>query len=388
MSQINQYFFNEFKMLLSEKAKKTIHLNFKEIILETLERNNLQESDLDNLNEIKDWFNKVYHQSYIDDLLKMYDANEFIIHSPSDIEVQKKDHLNLKVEFLSNEDFVLSLAFLTQKLGIDWNFNNPFASFKNTRLVDGNEIDLRVSITHPCLSPKAQAKAFLRVHAKENFKISDFSKDKETHEIVEKLVSDYKNIVIAGSTASGKTSFLRVCKALCFENEHHVIIEDVAEIDGDISNSTHLLSHPSEGKSLKDYCSYALRMSPKRILLGEIRSSEVIPFLLAMNTGHKGMMSTIHANSAKDTLLRLTTLFSIFSESKNGIDFDQILRLICQSVDNVIFVENKEVKEIIEVHGSEADRPIYSTLYSKAKKITDHQRGLSTHEDLGHQLLA
>ncbi|MFG1486512.1 ATPase, T2SS/T4P/T4SS family [Halobacteriovorax sp. RZ-1] len=388
MSQINQYFFSEFKMLLTEKSKKTIHLNFEEIILETLERNNLQEKDISNLEDIKDWFNKVYHQSYIDDLLNLYDANEFIIHSPSDIEVHKQDNLNLKVEFLSNEDFVLSLVFLTQKLSIDWSFNTPFASFKDTRVISGNEIDLRISLTHPCLSPKSQAKAFLRVHSQENFKVSNFTEDKDAQNLMTELISNYKNIVIAGSTASGKTSFLRACKSLCQEGEHHVIIEDVAEIDGDISHSTHLLSHPSEGKSLKDYCSYALRMSPKRIILGEIRSSEVIPFLLAMNTGHKGMMSTIHANNAKDTLLRLTTLFSIFSESKNGIDFDQILRLICQSVDHVVFIENKEVKEIIEVHGSEADRPIYSTLYSKTKKIADHQKGLSTHEDLGHQLLA
>ena len=163
-------------------------------------------------------------------------------------------------------------------------------------------------------------------------------------------------------------------------NEHHVIIEDVAEIDGDISNTTHLLSHSSSGKSLNDYCTYALRMSPKRIFLGEIRSEEIVPFLLAMNTGHKGMMTTIHANNAKDTLLRLSTLFSIFSSSKNGIEFNQVLKLICQCVDNVVFVENKEVTEIIEVYGSEGDNPIYSTIYEKKKD--DHQKGLSTPPNL------
>lgn len=380
MNQIQLYFFNEFKSLLLERSKKTNILNFESIIQDVLIQNNLQRSDITNYDEIKQWYEKVYNQTYINDLLSMYEANEFIIHSPNDIEVQTKDALKLKVEFLNNEDYELSLTLLTRKLNIDWNFSNPFASFKDTRKIDNEDIDLRISLTHPSLSPTKQAKLFIRVHKKENFTLDDFSFDASAKSTMSNLVKQYKNIVIAGSTGSGKTSFLRVCKALCDSKEHHIIIEDVAEIDGDIANTTHLLSHPSEGKSLNDYCSYALRMSPKRIFLGEIRSQEIIPFLLAMNTGHKGMMTTIHANNAKDTLLRLTTLFSIFSTSKNGIDFTQVLRLICQCVDNVIFIEDKKVKEIIEVHGSEEDRPIFSTLYSN--QIADHQNGLSTHSSL------
>ncbi|RZF21371.1 CpaF family protein [Halobacteriovorax vibrionivorans] len=380
MEDLNQFFFNEFRALLIEKSKKSNLLSFDLIVEEALSINNLRLSDLDNIDQIKIWFEHVYNQSYIDDLLKMYDAREFIIHSPSDIEVHAKTNEKLKVEFLSNEDFQLSLTFLTRKLNIEWSFSSPFASFKVSRIITEKPIDMRISLTHPCLSPVKQAKAFIRVHSKEVFNLDNFTQDNQVKSHIYKLVNEYKNIVIAGSTGSGKTSFLKVCKDMANSNEHHVIIEDVAEIDGDISNTTHLLSHSSSGKSLNDYCTYALRMSPKRIFLGEIRSEEIVPFLLAMNTGHKGMMTTIHANNAKDTLLRLSTLFSIFSSSKNGIEFNQVLKLICQCVDNVVFVENKEVTEIIEVYGSEGDNPIYSTIYEKKKD--DHQKGLSTPPNL------
>ncbi len=380
MNSIDQYFFNEFKTSIIEASKKSQFINFDNIIIETLNRNNLKQEDISNIESVKAWFNKVYHQDYINDLLEMYEANEFIIHSPSDVQVEGQETIKLKVEFLNQQDYELSLNFLTRKLNIDWNFAHPFASFKDTRKTTKGEIDLRLSLSHPSLTPSKSAKLFIRVHKKENFTLADFTLTKEVRIAIDGLIANYKNIVIAGSTASGKTSFLRVCKSLCDEKEHHIIIEDVSEIDGDISNTTHLLAHDSPGKSLNDYCSYALRMSPKRILLGEIRSQEIIPFILAMNTGHKGMMTTIHANNAKDTLLRLTTLFSIFSNSKNGIDFSQILKLICQSVDNVIFLEDKKVKEIIEVHGSENDTPIFSVIYEN--QIADHQRGLSTHSSL------
>lgn len=380
MEQLNKFFFNEFRSVLVEKSKKSIHLSFEEIVQEVLHINNLRQQDLANIEEVKDWFDHVYNQKYLDELLRMYNAREFIIHSPNDIEVHGKTNEKLKVEFLSNEDFELSLIFLTRKLNIEWSFSSPFASFKVTRNSQENKTDLRVSLTHPSLSPNKQAKAFIRIHSKEVFSIDNFTQEDIVKSHIRNLVNNYKNIVIAGSTGSGKTSFLKVCKSMAAQSEHHVIIEDVAEIDGDVSNSTHLLSHPSPGKSLNDYCTYALRMSPKRIFLGEIRSEEIVPFLLAMNTGHKGMMTTIHANNAKDTLLRLSTLFSIFSTSKNGIEFTQVLKLICQSVDNVIFVENKEIKEIIEVYGSEGDNPIFSTIYEK--KRDDRQKGLSTPPNL------
>lgn len=111
-----------------------------------------------------------------------------------------------------------------------------------------------------------------------------------------------------------------------------------------------------------DYCHYALRMTPDRIILGEIRSKEVIPFLLSMNNGHKGLMTTVHANSASDTLSRLSLLFSLYSDNGNTISHDAINKMIASSVDIVIFLENKKVKEIARIISWHGQRPTFELL--------------------------
>ena len=103
-------------------------------------------------------------------------------------------------------------------------------------------------------------------------------------------------------------------------------------------------------------------MSPDRLIVGEMRSTEVVPFLLAMNTGHKGLMSTIHASSAVDALSRISLLFSLFSES-NDISFALVTKLVCKNVDYVIHMEHKKIVEICKVIGSDAETPFYERLY-------------------------
>jgi Flp pilus assembly CpaF family ATPase len=105
-------------------------------------------------------------------------------------------------------------------------------------------------------------------------------------------------------------------------------------------------------------------MSPDRLIVGEMRSNEVVPFMLAMNTGHKGLMSTIHANSGVDALLRIALLFSLYSEN-HEIDFSLITKLTCKNIDYVIHMENKIIKEICRVIGAEGETPFYEIVYER-----------------------
>ena len=89
------------------------------------------------------------------------------------------------------------------------------------------------------------------------------------------------------------------------------------------------------------------RMSPDRIVLGEIRSHEVVPFILSSNTGHRGMISTIHANSAVDATSRLSVLFSLFSQGH--IRYESIQRLVHKNIEYIIHVENKEIMELLKL---------------------------------------
>lgn len=97
------------------------------------------------------------------------------------------------------------------------------------------------------------------------------------------------------------------------------------------------------------------------MILGEMRSHEVVPFMMAMNTGHKGLMGTLHASSAADALNRVALLFSLYGGEAN-LDYDKVMELICRNLEYVIFMENKKVKEIIHVLGSEKGVPFFEVL--------------------------
>src|SRR5690606_6889927 len=99
-------------------------------------------------------------------------------------------------------------------------------------------------------------------------------------------------------------------------------------------------------------------------VLGEIRSKEVVPLLLAFNSGHRGGMSSLHADSAVDGLERLALLFHLYSGS-NQLPHNKVMELVCRNIDLVIFVKDKKVTDIAKVIGSENGRPLYENFLEK-----------------------
>jgi Flp pilus assembly CpaF family ATPase len=172
------------------------------------------------------------------------------------------------------------------------------------------------------------------------------------------LVRDKKNILIAGSTGSGKTSILTSLLNEIDSDEHLIVLEDTYEILFPHLNQTRFLAGKTEATSLKSYLAYSLRLTPDRIILGEMRSHEVVPFLMAMNTGHKGLMGTIHASSAADALNRIALLFSLYS-GEVGINFEKVMELVCRNLEYVVFMENKKIKEMIKILGSDKGVPFF-----------------------------
>lgn len=187
----------------------------------------------------------------------------------------------------------------------------------------------------------------------------------ETEKLKE-MVFNKSNLLIAGSTGSGKTSLLTTLLENVNKDEHLVILEDTYEILNSHPHQTRFLAGETNETSLKAYLSYTLRLSPDRIILGEMRSHEVIPFLMAMNTGHTGLMGTIHASSAVDALNRVALLFSLYSGEAN-LNFEKIMELICRNLQYVVFMEHKKVKEVIKILGSEKGIPFYENI------ISDHE---------------
>jgi pilus assembly protein CpaF len=175
------------------------------------------------------------------------------------------------------------------------------------------------------------------------------------------------NIVVSGGTGSGKTTLLNMLTQFISPKERLVTIEDTAELQVNVKNSVRLeskISHHSEGTSItmQDLLKYSLRMRPDRILVGECRGGEAWDMLQAMNTGHKGSMTTLHAHSAFDALSRIENMIM-----RAGMDvpLNMIKEDISQTVDLVIQADRcgdgkRRVIEILEVSGRDGEE--YQTL--------------------------
>jgi Flp pilus assembly CpaF family ATPase len=355
--------FEEFKNRFKHNLIKNVPLVFQELMNETLYIFDIKEFKETDLFLFKNWFEHVYHQKFIIDTIILQNFDEIIFHSESFFQLKNQETKEIfQIDILSAEDYQISLEILVNKMHLTWNFTECFISFNKTI----NQVNYRFTLIHQALAENNRSKLFIRKHRHNQLSLDSFFQNEDALKISTELIKNKSNILIVGSTGSGKTTLLNNLLSLSSEDEHTVILEDTHEIKIDRKSVTNLIARDGvQGKSLKDYCSYAMRMSPDRIILGEMRSNEVVPFLLAMNSGHRGLISTIHANSALDSISRLALLFSIYS-NQIELNTEYIIQLICKSLDYVIFIENKKVKEIVKVLGAEKNVPFLESIYLNA----------------------
>jgi pilus assembly protein CpaF len=147
---------------------------------------------------------------------------------------------------------------------------------------------------------------------------------KKQKEFFGKIIKDNKSFVISGGTGSGKTTLLNSLLSRCDENQRILIIEDSRELNPQHPHIISLESRPAniEGMGLitmKDLIKQSLRMRADRLIIGEVRGIEVIDWLSALNTGHRGSAGTIHANSIYEVVIRFESLGLISGLSKEAI---------------------------------------------------------------------
>ena len=170
------------------------------------------------------------------------------------------------------------------------------------------------------------------------------------------------NIIVAGGTGSGKTTLLNVLSGFVPMNERIVTIEDSAELQMNQEHVITLESHPpnSEGKgevTIRDLVKNALRMRPDRIIVGECRSAETLDMLQALNTGHDGSMTTVHANTSRDVISRVETMVMM---SGFELPVKAIRQQISSAFDLIIQQArlkdgSRKITEISEVLGMEGE---------------------------------
>ncbi len=304
------------------------------------------------------WYKKITELTFLPSITE--DTQEIAIHNALNIIVKERNQeYELESDLTQNDlELVFELIALNQK--VNWNYKEPFASFYSK--IQNHAT--RISLIHHSASSDKYSKMFIRVLNQNVIPLTDYTSrpDFFTNAVLSK-----KNILIAGATGSGKTTFTNSLLSLIPKNEHTVLIEDTQELIAPHALTTKLLTEDSNSqKTMNAYLTYTLRMSPKRIILGELRGKEVESYLLAMNTGHNGLLSTIHANSALDSIYRFALLFKIYSN--NELSFELILKLITKNIDYVCFIKNKKLKEVIEIFGSEKEEVYYDLV----KELTSY----------------
>jgi len=237
------------------------------------------------------------------------EVSEVMINGPRQIYVERKGRLTAAPEKFSSEQALEAAVMnVARSVGRFFDKDNPRL---DARLPDGS----RVHAVMPPLCRTGTVVA-IRKFSKEKLTIRQLIQFGSLSEggarLLSLVVKLGKNLIVSGATSSGKTSVLNVLSSLIPEHERILVLEDSSELQ---LQQKHVVcfetrkpdEHGKGEVSIRDLVHSALRLRPDRLVVGEIRGGEALDLLQAMNTGHDGSMSTIHANSARDSLFRLET---------------------------------------------------------------------------------
>ena len=206
----------------------------------------------------------------------------------------------------------------------------------------------------------------------------------EAADFLEKAVQAKLNILVSGGTGTGKTTILNILSSFIGRAERVVTIEDAVELSLHLPNLVRLESRPanSEGAGevdIRDLVRNSLRMRPDRIVVGEVRGSETIDMLQAMNTGHEGSLSTVHANSPRDALRRLETMVLL-----GGVELPlrAIREQVASSIDLIVHLVRdtmgrRFISTVTEVVGMEGEVVSTADLFAREATLTDGVTDLS-----------
>ena len=243
-------------------------------------------------------------------LLEDDTVSEVMVNGPNQVYVEHKGQLTLtNVTFPSEEALIRLIRQIAAFVGRRIDDDSPMV---DCRLPDGS----RVNAVIPPLAVDGSSLT-IRKFAKDPFTVQDLinagTLTAEAAAFLEACVKAHFNVLVSGGTGSGKTTLLNILSSFIPENERLITCEDAAELQLQQPHWIQLESRPPnvEGKgavTIRELVKSCLRMRPDRIIVGECRGGEALDMLQAMNTGHDGSMSTIHANNPRECLVRLETL--------------------------------------------------------------------------------
>lgn len=271
----------------------------------------------------------------LEDLLADPGITDILVNNKDQIYIERKGKLELSSKkFISNDQVRAVIERIVAPLGRRVDESTPMV---DARLPDGS----RVNAIIPPLSTKGPVLS-IRKFARVRYSAEDLVKFNSLSpamvQFIRACVLSRKNMLISGGTGSGKTTFLNIVSAFIPDNERIVTIEDAAELKLAQMHWVGLESRPPsvEGKgqiSIRDLFRNALRMRPDRIVIGECRGGETLDMLQAMNTGHDGSITTIHANSTRDVIGRMDSMVLM---SNIDLPIRAIREMVASAIDVII----------------------------------------------------
>ncbi len=307
--------------------------------------------------------NDVQHELFglgpLEPLLKDPTISDILVNSHRRIYIERRGKLEVtNVTFKDDEHLMRVIERIVSSVGRRIDESSPMV---DARLADGSRVNAIIpplAIDGPVLSIRRFGSEPLRMSAL----IEHKALTKDIADMLEMCIRARLNVLISGGTGAGKTTLLNALSAYIPEDERIVTIEDSAELQLQQPHVVRLETRPPniEGRgevSQRDLVKNALRMRPDRIVIGEVRGGEAIDMLQAMNTGHDGSLTTVHANTPRDALARLETMIQMTGMRLS----DRAMRQQVASAINLVLQVarlsdgSRRVTSISEITGMEGD---------------------------------
>lgn len=330
------------------------------------------------------------HLGLLEPLLSDDEITEIMVVDYKRIYMEKKGKIELSKRSFRNPEHLLTIIErIVSPIGRRIDESSPLV---DARLKDGSRVNAVIPPVVPdgaCLTIRKFGKNVFTV--KRLIKYGSMTSDMA--KFLEKCVLGRKNIVVSGGTGSGKTSLLNAISLFIGHGERIVTIEDSLELKLQQNHVVRMEARPpnAEGRgevTIRRLVKNSLRMRPDRIVIGECRGGEALDMLQAMNTGHDGSLTTVHANSPKDALSRLETLVLM---AGMDLPLSAIQQQICSAVNLIVQTSRmsdgtRKVVSITEITGLENEVPQLRELFTFKREgidVKNNHKVLGRHIALG-----
>jgi pilus assembly protein CpaF len=354
-----------------EEFRKSVGEMVRELVYE--EKTPLNASDQNQL--VADILDEVLGLGPLEPLLKDPSVTDILVNTHESVFVERKGKLELtEVQFKDTRHLLRIIDRIVSGVGRRVDESQPMV---DARLLDGSRVNAIIpplAVDGPLVSIRKFAKVPIRMS-----KLVEFGAlPAPIAEVLRGIVEAKRNVLISGGTGSGKTTMLNAMSAFIDHQERIITIEDAAELQLQQRHVARLETRPAniEGKGeigQRELVKNALRMRPDRVIVGEVRAGEAFDMLQAMNTGHEGSMTTVHANTCRDALSRLEQMIGMA-----GLDLSAkaMREQIASAINVVIQVERmsdgrRRLQSVSEVTGMEGEVITMQEIFKYQRRSTE-----------------